>query len=343
MSSPQKKAYSDSANVLSVLSTFAAGIAVATQFTSPCSDAKLQALLSTASELFLASLFALFIVFLLLYGFSDEDPIGLGRHDIVVANLVWVGLILIAGFMFLGGAIVAAGNVVLGIAGLVVLAVLAAAAAVVGCYICDQSVSDYEQVPVGANPPLRNHVIPADIGEHQISWLWGFFWLEIIGGVALVVLGIWQAISPLQNESLNHCKPTTTTFAVSEINQETISWPTSTIPVSVVNQETDTLLSITDIDTVLSITDLDTVLPVTDIDTFLTITLTLLTVTITDPDPTDSTSSATPTSSTPPPPISSSSSLTSTPPTSSTGSGSTSPASPSSSKPSLQILPFRVQ
>jgi hypothetical protein len=258
----EKKLYSDTLNVLSVLSTFAAGICLATQFATSCSDAALQGLLSAASELFLASLFALLLVFLLLYGFRDDDPINGRRHGWVVCHLSVVGCTMMAAFMFLGGAIIAAGNLLIGILGLVLLFILAVAAISLGISIYWRGANDYQQIPPPRQPLVRpDHQVPTDIGDLQVACLMVSFVLEIVLVVALVALGIWQAIdSDVSQDIKNNCKPTTapiwpsTTLAVSEVNQETFSWPTSTIPISVVNQETDTLLSITDIDTLLTLT-----------------------------------------------------------------------------------------
>lgn len=266
----------DVINILAPLNIFAGGLTIATQFVTPCSEPNLENLLALASELFLASIAGLVIVFLLLYGFWDTDIIqdgpkparccgwNLGRHSLVVAQIVIVGFMMIAAFFALGVAIIIIGNHWARGFGMALVFFMFVGAILIGIMI---GRNKYVRVPgslAGPPDPVPIHDVERDLTKGQGIALAWFFLLEFVIMVILVGLGIWQAIDP----------PQTTCDASSIFLQG----PLSTLAVSEANPQTNPQVTFTDVDNVLSIT-LTNVNPIISLSTITS--TTSLTTTIT--------------------------------------------------------------
>ncbi len=127
-----QKVYSSVITTIVGLSTFAAGLTFVTQFVITCPGSRLQVLLGMASQLFLASLLGVMVVFFLLYGIPEETFIAGTWHILVVIQFGLVGLMEIAAFLLLSVAILVAGNLVTGVWGLVLISVMIIGTIVVG-------------------------------------------------------------------------------------------------------------------------------------------------------------------------------------------------------------------
>jgi hypothetical protein len=104
----QKKFDTDMAGVVAPLATFAGGPTLGTQLLIQCPDSTLEALLTMASQFFLATPLACLLVFPLLYGLSDKDHAGEQRRNLVKYQFVIIGLYMAIAFMVLAVAIVVA-------------------------------------------------------------------------------------------------------------------------------------------------------------------------------------------------------------------------------------------
>lgn len=147
--------------VLGPLATFAGGLTIATQFIIQCPDSRLQVLLAMTSELFLASVLGTVVMYLILYGLDEQDPvIGRRRHCLIFQFCI-VGFMFTGAFMLLAVALMVAvqGTHVIGIIGLVLIGILVAGAIFMGCVIM------YRR---------RKKVF----GDNRLGWNWAY---EFIG------------------------------------------------------------------------------------------------------------------------------------------------------------------
>ena len=115
--------------------------AVAADLIILCPNSQLSIFLALASQLFLVSLLSLVIIYLLLYGLKDEDPVLSNRHFHLIFQFFLIGIMIAAAFIFLGAALLTAtvGKHDIGIIGLVLLSTLEARAIVIGFTIAIRS------------------------------------------------------------------------------------------------------------------------------------------------------------------------------------------------------------
>jgi hypothetical protein len=125
-----KKFYTDMVGVVAPLATFAGGLTLATQFIIQCPDSRLQALLALASQLFLASPLGCLLIYVLLYGFRDDEEITGQRRTFVVAQFFIVAMFLLMAFVILSVAVMVAGNTSVGVNGIVLLGLV-----IIGCVL----------------------------------------------------------------------------------------------------------------------------------------------------------------------------------------------------------------
>lgn len=202
----RKKNYIDMINILAPLNIFAGTLTLTTQFVIPCSKPALQALFALASQLFIASLVALVVLFLLLYGFWDEDSIDGYRHKLVVSQLLIVGIAMMAAFFVLEAALVVAGNFFIGGFGIGLVLVISVAATIVGGTIQPKT-----HVRAGGPGPsfvLLEHDVPPNLEAWQFCILVVLYILEALLFLAVLVLGIWKAKDP---DVGKHCNCNSTT------------------------------------------------------------------------------------------------------------------------------------
>ncbi len=131
---PQKE-YSAVVNAIATLTTFAGSLTLASQFVITCPGSRLQVLLGLASQLFLASLMGVMVVFFLIYGFDEGNPVPGIWHFLIVIQFVLVGFMEITAFLLLSIAILVAGNLVTGVWGLVLISVMVVGTFVVGATV----------------------------------------------------------------------------------------------------------------------------------------------------------------------------------------------------------------
>ncbi|KAH7190148.1 hypothetical protein DER44DRAFT_797620, partial [Fusarium oxysporum] len=240
---PRKMVYGDMINILAPINIFADTITLTIQFIIPCSNPTAQALFALASQLFITGLVALMVVFLLLYGFWDEDDITGMRHNFVVCQLIFIGIVMLSAFFVLGAALVVVGNHFVGGLGIGLIFVICLTSAIIGCTICCNT-----YVAVGGYGPrvVERHGVPADFSNAKVFFLMVLYVLEWILFVFMLGLGIRKAIDPDAEKQCN-VNPSTS-----------MPWP-GTVPVSVINPETDIIVTFTDVDTILSfaLTDQD--------------------------------------------------------------------------------------
>jgi hypothetical protein len=130
-----QKVYAAVSAILFQLATFAGGLTFATQFIITCSESRLQILLGIASQLFLGSLLGLVVVFFLMYGFGENEPLPPNVHAAVLVQFMIVGIMNIAAFVLLVVSVLVAGNVTSGIFGLVLLGVFVIGSVVLGIMV----------------------------------------------------------------------------------------------------------------------------------------------------------------------------------------------------------------
>jgi hypothetical protein len=87
-----QKVYAGVSTLLFGLATFAGALTLATQFIITCPESRLQVLLGIASQLFLGSLLGNVVVFFLMYGFREEDPLPKNVHMTVLMQFTIVGM-----------------------------------------------------------------------------------------------------------------------------------------------------------------------------------------------------------------------------------------------------------
>jgi hypothetical protein len=229
----------DVINVLAPLNTFAGGLTLATQFVLPCSEERLRALFVTASELYLSSLIALVTVFLLLYGFWDDDMIRGYRHTLIIDQFTMIGVAMIAAFILLGVAIIIGANQAIGIVGMFLFGILALTAAYEAYFLLSANF-----VTHGAKAVQDvQHAVPRHLDFSETFVLLVLFTCEGLLLFALLGVGIWQVVHPPGRNCSN----------------TNLSIPSGTLAVSVVDLPTITSYAFTDLDTLLSftLTDID--------------------------------------------------------------------------------------
>lgn len=100
MAGRTQKVYASVVNTIATLTTFAASLTFVSQFVITCPGSRLQVLLGMASQLFLASLLGVMVVFFLLYKFDEDDNIRGIRHILIMIQFGLVGLMDIAAFSY---------------------------------------------------------------------------------------------------------------------------------------------------------------------------------------------------------------------------------------------------
>ena len=85
-----------------------------------------------ASQLFLASLLGVMVIFFLLYGIDEDTVIDRIWHALILTQFLLVGFMEIAAFLLLSTAILVAGNLVTGVWGMVLITVMIVGTIVVG-------------------------------------------------------------------------------------------------------------------------------------------------------------------------------------------------------------------
>ncbi|KAH6999475.1 hypothetical protein EDB80DRAFT_724739 [Ilyonectria destructans] len=105
-----RSTYTNLADAITPIATFAGGFTLATQVIVSCPNTRLQALLSTASQLFLDIPLVLLVVHIVLYGKEDADPIhrARGYRAFIMGQFFVAGVLLITAFLLLTFAIYAA-------------------------------------------------------------------------------------------------------------------------------------------------------------------------------------------------------------------------------------------
>lgn len=109
---PRKRFYSDLAQVLILLSTFAGAVTLQTQFALPdtCNGSRARTLVAFSSQFFLTSPIAVFAIFMSLHGYDENDLIETGRHEFIQCQFALTGIMIIAGFLLLNIATIYTGG-----------------------------------------------------------------------------------------------------------------------------------------------------------------------------------------------------------------------------------------
>lgn len=120
---PRKRFYSDLAQVLILLSTFAGAVTLQTQFALPdtCNGSRARTLVAFSSQFFLTSPIAVFAIFMSLHGYEENDLIEAGRHEFIQCQFALTGIMIIAGFLLLNIATIYTGGNYLGPSGTVLM------------------------------------------------------------------------------------------------------------------------------------------------------------------------------------------------------------------------------
>lgn len=109
------------ANVVAPWAAFAGSLTLATQFIIACPDSRLDALLSLASQFFLASLLGLLLFYLSFYGFPEDIQIQSCRQRVILAQFGLEGTFLCIAFVVLVVVIMVSGMTDMDLMGLLVI------------------------------------------------------------------------------------------------------------------------------------------------------------------------------------------------------------------------------
>jgi succinate dehydrogenase hydrophobic anchor subunit len=237
----QKKSFTEITKILAPLNAFAGGLALVAALLIPCSQPRLQGLFALASQLFLASLVALAVTFLLLHGFWDTDYITGSRKRLVLTQLIIIAMFMIAALFVLGAAVIEQGNHYVGGFGIALVAIFVLAAIAGVIVLGSLKVDDYYPIPGGVTVAPEAHNVPRDLKWNHTLALGVLFAMEILLFIALLAFAIWKSVSP----PVSHC------------DGVTVQLPSAAIPVSIMNPQPILSVTVTDIDTVVTFTDLD--------------------------------------------------------------------------------------
>ncbi|KAE8412387.1 hypothetical protein BDV36DRAFT_300956 [Aspergillus pseudocaelatus] len=221
-----KKFYTEVAGVAAPLATFAGGLTLATQFIITCPDSRLEALLSLASQFFLASALGLFLIYMLLYGFEENVHIKNHRRKLVFTQLFLVAIFMCIAFILLAVAIMVAGRTDVGTLGIILMGIIVANFATIEISIlCTHHGVNTTDLP---NGPQEAKDLPC-----LTRWiLWIGLGCELV--VAFLMLG-FGADAAADAHVQRGCTPASMT---------TYPWPTP-VPVTIANQPVSAVLTST--------------------------------------------------------------------------------------------------